>query len=86
MGFLAAALAFYLLLTGSIPIGRSPFFFGSFSDTHSILVRSSGLILLIGLFIPSDLVAGWYGQPVILSLGLLVLFIGIVASLSGRAR
>lgn len=85
-GFLALIFGFYLLFTGSVPVGKFPFAFRSIAETSSILIRVSGLLIIAGLLIPEEFLAGWYGEPVILSAGLLVLFIGMIASLSGRAR
>ncbi len=83
---LAGALGIYLLATGSLPIGRFPGFFRSDSDSSSVFFRIAGGIILAGLILPHDMLSAWYGEVVLLAGSLVVLFIGIVASLSGRAR
>jgi len=84
--FLAGALGLFLLATGSLPIGRSPFFFSSAVNVPSVLIRIAGAMILAGLFLPSALLNTWYGRVILLAGALVVLAAGLIASLSGRAR
>jgi len=86
LGLLAAAFGFYLLVTGSIPVGRAPFFFSSNANLGSTMVRIAGGMILAGMFLPEMILEGWYGEIVLLVGALFVLLIGMIASLTGRAR
>jgi len=86
LGLLAAAFGFYLVVTGSIPVGRFPSFFSSTADLGSTMVHIAGGMILAGLFLPEVILEGWYGEIVLLVGALVVLFVGIIASLTGRAR
>jgi len=86
LGYLVGALGVYLFFTGAIPIGKAPFLFESTSTVSAIFARTAGAMILLGIIIPSSYLSGWYGKPILLGGALLVLFIGMIATLSGRAR
>jgi len=85
-GIMIGALGIYLLATGSIPTGRFPGFFSSSSNTASIFMRIGGGMILAALILPHAVLGGWHGGIVLLGGSLVMVFIGIVVSLSGRAR
>jgi hypothetical protein len=85
-GYLVGALGIYLFLTGAVPIGKAPFLFEATTSVSAIFTRTAGAMILLGIFIPSSYLSGWYGKPILFGGALLVLFIGMIASLSGRAR
>lgn len=87
LGVLVLILGGYLLWKGSLPIGRFPYFFNSTVTGGSaglILRTAGGLILAAGL-LPDAIFDPWYGDVILLIAAFILIFIGLVASLSGRA-
>jgi hypothetical protein len=92
MGILVLILAGYMLLFGALPLGRFPYIGRSmttgsdaWSSRGDMFFRIAGGALILGWALPDAMLDAWMGQVVLGGLGLLFIFIGIIASLSGRA-
>ncbi len=88
-GIFIVALGFYLLITGSIPIGRFPGFFGNilnFRSRGSIFARLAGLSILTAYFEPLGSIGIPYLRIVLFIVSLLLILMAMISELSGSVR